>query len=309
MESQYTLLLGFSYSLRPDGGPGSYNRDIAADIRKWVSENSDATDHLLLAAQWEIVDALGPEYVGPDPFAAPPPLFDEDDIPDADGFIRLLKKGETAGARELALTLRNVLHEVGYESDEEDENTVFDHASPNATRLAIYLNRLLNDNTFYKRFRPNVELHDLHRPELGALGFEKREMPAEDGPLLPYQTIRVNRLIIESIVPSEDILKRGTYLSTRGVLEHVLAHFEDKLMQIQRVLVFGFPVHSPRCRRQTIESFWKAGRHIDPKHVADVRYVERSKWDTLQWDENTAQIWCRSLENWLDYEKMGQRRL
>ncbi len=309
MESQYTLLLGFSYSLCPDGKPGSYNRDIAADIRKWVSKNLNATDHLLLAAQWEIVDALGTEYVGPDPFVAPPPLFDEDDILDADGFIRLLKRGETAGVRELALTLRNVLHEVGYESDEKDENTIFDYASLNAMRLAIYLNPLLNDNTFYKRFRPNVELHDLHRPKLGALGFEKREMPAREESLLPCQTMRVNQLIIESIVPNDDILKRGTYLSTNRVLERVLTHFKEKLVQIQRVLVFGFPAHSPRCRRQTIESFWSVGRHIDPKDVVNVRYVERVKWNELPWDENTAQIWCRSLENWLDYEKMGQRRL
>lgn len=112
-----------------------------------------------------------------------------------------------------------------------------------------------------------------------------------------------------SIIPKEGILKRGTYLSTHGILERVLIHFQDKLSRIGQVKVFGFPAHSPRCRRQTIESFWNAGRNIDPNNVINVRYTDQSNWGILPWCKDTAQIWRRSPENWWDYEQMGQRRL
>jgi hypothetical protein len=172
----------------------------------------------------------------------------------------------------------------------------------------MYLNGLLSDPTMYKRFRPNVELHDLHRKPLGALGFEARQMPLGDTDLLRFQTIRVNRLIIEAVIPYEDVLKRAPYLSTDGVLDPVLKHYKDKLTRIQRVRVFGFPGHSPRCCRQTIEAFWRAGRRdIGAQNVEDVRAVPRDDWVTLPWDSTTAQIWCRSLRNSLDYEAMGDR--
>jgi hypothetical protein len=154
-----------------------------------------------------------------------------------------------------------------------------------------------------------VELHDLHRKPLGALGFEARQMPLGDAPLLPFQTIRVNRLIIEAVIPYEEVLQRSAYLSTDDVLRCVLDHFKDKLNRIQHVCVFGFPVHSPRCCRQTIESFWRVGRtDIGAQNVEDVRAVPRDRWEALPWDSTTAQIWCRSLRNLLDYEAIGIRR-
>ena len=308
MKPQYTLLLGFSYSLAPDGSPGSYNNEIASKLLDWVSNYSGPQDHLLLAAQWETVDALSKVYSGPLPFAVSPPSFEGKGILDADEFIRLIKKGETIGSRNLRDKLSELLTQVGYANDQQDNHIIFDQAALNSERLAIYLNRLLDDATFYQQFQMNVELHDLIRPDLGAVGFEVRQLPSGQENLLPFQTKRVNRLIIEAIIPS-NILKRGSYLSTHGVLEQVLTHFQDKLSQIEYVYVFGFPAHSPRCRRQTVEALWQAERYIDPTNVIDACFTHRKNWGQLPWDTNTAQIWCRSKQNWDDYEAMGLRRL
>ncbi|NJK34975.1 MAG: hypothetical protein HC919_08510 [Oscillatoriales cyanobacterium SM2_2_1] len=306
MDTQYTLLLGFSYSLAPDGSPGSYNQDIATAIRQWIAERG-SVDDVLLAAQWEIVDALTSQQSDVQPFAVSPPTFTASDVLDANRLAGLLRAGETAGARELAQLLLTSLGQVGYELD--GDAKLFDRVGLNAERLTMHLNGLLSDSTMYQRFRPNVELHDLHRTLLGALGFEARQMPLGESPLLPFQAMRVNRLIIEAVVPYEDILKRGTYLSTDGVLDQVLERYKDKLASIRHVCVFGFPGHSPRCRRQTIESFWRVGRRdIGVQDVEDVHAVPRDAWKTLPWDSTTAQIWCRNLRNWLDYEAMGLRR-
>ena len=98
-------------------------------------------------------------------------------------------------------------------------------------------------------------------------------------------------------------------MSTHGVLERVLTHFKDKLSQIENVYIFGFPAHTPRCRRQIIEALWKAGRYIDPQNDINACFMDRENWGKLPWDINTAQIWCRSLQNWLEYELMGLKRL
>lgn len=310
MSSQDTLLLGFSYSLAPDGSPGSYNRDIATAMSEWIDGQPEGADQPLIAAQWEIVDALAGQRTDiTRVFAASPPMFAATDIADPKGLVELLRAGETAAARELSRLFCASLREVGYDSEGSDDASIYDRAGLNAERLAMYLNGFLSDPTMYRGFRHNVELHDLQRKQLGALGFEARQLPLRDDPLGKYQAIRVNRLIIEAVIPHEDILKRGTYLSTDGVLDRALGYFKENLAAIRRVCVFGFPGHSPRCCRQTIESFWRAGRRdITAKDVEDVRAVPRDQWQTLPWDNTTAQIWCRSLENWQNYESMGLRR-
>ncbi len=68
--------------------------------------------------------------------------------------------------------------------------------------------------------------------------------------------------------------------------------------------VYGHPEHSPRCRRQLIEAAWAAGWNLEPDRVYDVN--KRQKWP---WDPTTAQMWCRSKQNWDDYERMGKARL
>jgi hypothetical protein len=264
-----------------------------------------------VAAQWEIVDALEAQgtWAGELPFVVPPPAFAPSDILDVNRLVGFLRAPDTQAARELSRLIADKLREVGYGPGDGDAAKVFDLAGLNAARLAMYLNRLLPDQKMYQKFRPNVELHDLHRTGLGALGFEARQMPIGEGSLLRYQAQRVNRLIIEAVIPYEDVLKRGTYLSTDGVLDQVLEKFKDKLARIERVCVFGFPAHTPRCCRQTIESFWRAGRtEIGAHHVQDVRWADKEKWESLPWDGKTAQIWCRNLRNWLDYEAMALRR-
>jgi hypothetical protein len=304
----YTLLLGFSYSLDPDGAPGSYNRAISAAMQQWLSNHDSAG--VLVAAQWEIVDALGEHYNGPPPFAVPPPAFTTEDIADADALIHLLKNPATPAARHLADTLCDLLQRVGYApaADGQEKIRILDQVNLTTERLAIYLNRLLDQTTFYTAFQGNVELHHLLRPAFGALGFEKRELPTGNAPLLPLQKKRINRLIIEAIVADEKILRRGSYLSTQGVLDRVLLQFQDKLGQIGKVQIFGFPAHSPLCRRLSIESLWKQGCFIDPQNVIDVSCQDPSQWHTLPWDANTAQIWCKSLQNWLDYVKLWHKQ-
>ena len=82
---------------------------------------------------------------------------------------------------------------------------------------------------------------------------------------------------------------------------------------IRYAFVFGHPEHSPRCRRQTIESGWEAGWNLTPSNVYDVNNSEANeikKWQGDQrWDLTTAQMWCRSKQNWDDYERMGKARL
>ena len=166
------------------------------------------------------------KYQGPEPFVVGPPHFTEDDFGDGDDtarakaaeeFIQILKKGETAGACALAHSVRELLIRNGYPYDSMDPCKIFDLAALNHKSVPIYLNQMLDDPTFYLKFRGNVELHDLYRSELGLIGVEKREMPAGKGDLLPYQARRVNRLIIEAICPDPRILQRSTYLSTQGV--------------------------------------------------------------------------------------------
>ena len=268
-------VLGFSYSLNPDGSPGSHNVTIARELGNRIAADHSAGLKPLLAAQWEIVGALGAMGTDYEGFAVPPPSFDA----------------------------------TGYPQKPADPNSVFDYAALNAERLALYLNRFLEDSTFHEGFFGDAELHDLHRTQLGSLGIEQRRMPAPSQSFLGFQKVRVNRLIIESIVPNPAILKRGSYLSTHGVLERVLRHFGERLAHIDQVAVFGFPAHSPRCRRQTIEALWSVGRTINVTNVTDACGRPPEEWATLPWDPGTAQVWCRSRQNWLDYEAMGINRL
>ncbi len=58
--------------------------------------------------------------------------------------------------------------------------------------------------------------------------------------------------------------------------------------------------------RQLIESGWAAGWKLEPERVWDVNAGKEGEW---QWDPTTAQLWCRSKQNWEDYERMGKARL
>jgi hypothetical protein len=143
MDSPYTLLLGFSCSLAPDGSPGSYNKDIAAAMCQWIAQRGGIGDDVLLAAQWEIVDALKSQHDDVLPFAVKPPTFKPSDVINANRLVSLLRARETEGARELSKLLCVSLRRVGYESHDDAE--LLDRAGLNAERLVMYLNGLLSD--------------------------------------------------------------------------------------------------------------------------------------------------------------------
>jgi hypothetical protein len=303
MDSPQTLLLGFSFSMDPDGSPGSYNEAIADAMRERIAKYSVGVN-ALLAAQWEIVDALANRH--PDDkqpfedktftFVAEPPKFKASDVLDAAHLVRLLREPKTDGARKLSEQLCECLRQVGHRPD--SDARLLERAHLDGTRLAAYLNRLLSDSEMYKKFHSKVELHNLHRKDKGALGFEARQMPSSKGKLLKFQTMRVNRFIIEAVIPDERVLRRSTYLNTQGVLDNTLDHFKDKVQRITKVCVFGFPAHSPHCRRLTIESFWNKGISLKPQDVEDVPAGEPL------WNPKTAQMWCRSCGTHEDYCNM-----
>ncbi len=347
----HSLLVGFAYSLTPDGFPGKYNEKIAdrmKDAINKVKERDKPEDRPWIGMQWEIFDALESKVkeqkddnlldllreLVPFTHVAGPPLFDRDDIKNPEVIVAQLKaalsdsekekagqpltKASTKAARILAKRIAQDLKKIGYRKDPEGD--IFDAAMFDNVKLIQYFNRLLDDPYFYNNFYvelfyyvelfPVVELHDLYRTNLGSIGVERRQLPEfkPDSPLGRFQKLRVNRLILEAIFPDEEVLKRGEYLSTRGVLEKLLPKAKrDK--DIKYAYVFGHPKHSPRCRRQLIESAWEAGLRLNPNNVLDVMKLDAMKGRVWDWDTTTAQMWCRTDQNWKDYERMGRARL
>jgi len=311
--SRCTLMIGFSFSLAPDGAPGTYNEKIAQGIREELKK-ANHQNGPWVGVQWEIYDAIEEldqesndnfkaiDFI-PETHVVAPPLFQAEDFKNVEAIINLIRRGATHVLRTLRGKLEELLEQVGYAS--------FDDALPllDARKLALFLNRLLEERKFFEDFVGDVELHDLHRSGLGSLGVEKRVMPNpnsyQEG-LRRFQARRVNRLIIEAIIPDPEILKRGQYLSTQGVIDQLLSQVEREEREIQYVLVYGHPEHSPRCRRQLIETAWERGWKLEVNDVIDVYNEQQRRW---KWDPETAQMWCRSKKNWDDYEKMGKERL
>ena len=48
-----TLMIGFAYSLTPDGSPGSYNRALAESIKNDIDSGMD---NAWIGMQWESTD-------------------------------------------------------------------------------------------------------------------------------------------------------------------------------------------------------------------------------------------------------------
>ena len=129
------------------------------------------------------------------------------------------------------------------------------------------------------------------RPELGFLGLEKRRLPHKadypDG-LYPYQAMRVNRLIMETILTPQ-ILKRGKYLGLMGVLRQIFAEIDAEYFDA--VWVYGHPVHQDWCLR--LSQAFLAEKEVELKGA--------NQDDSINWDAQTSQVWCKSLENWERY--------
>lgn len=298
--AQRTLLLGFSYSMTPDGSPGSYNEIIARSIRAALRKAATHGTFPWTGMQWEIFDAIvdhdqtdtfkvAPHI--PESRVAPPPRIKADEITFAE-FRDFLLAGATKACREL----RNKLENLGCPN--------LAAAALDADNLARYLNELLNDRNDFREYDGTLELHDLHRAHLGSVGTEKRTLPqgaAYPNGLRRFQALRVNRLIIEAICPNRDTLKGGKYLSAKGVLDLLLPQATQDCVEIEHIFVYGHPHHSPRCKCQTEENL--SGRGLAASAVYDIH--QGQDWP---WDPSTAQVWCRSLDNWTDYENMGKKR-
>jgi hypothetical protein len=282
MTNSPDLLIGFAFSLMPDGEPGSYNEKLAAHLSNLLEDHHSAKGELpQVALQWEIADAL--ETLHPDLtdeitnqnklLIVTPPAFLASDIEEG-----LFDDALIDGELEHCKTLQHYLDGISVVS------------------LTGRLNRLLDDAKFYEKFS-GLELANLVRPSLGDLFTEDRSLPLQDHyphGLRRYQRIRVNRLIIESVVDEPEILKRGRYLSTTGVIDSVLDHCLNHDQEINNISVVAHPHHSPRCVEQTTQAL--AARKLDISVRGEMQDVGFS------WDSSSAQVWCRSLSNWNQYE-------
>jgi hypothetical protein len=297
-----TLLIGFAYSLTPDGAPGSYNRALAASIKKDID---GGIDNAWIGKQWEIYDALEelcaergetvPVDVVPLSLVATPPPFSSSEIRHPNEFIAFIKRNEAGPVTVFRHKLLNVITSVGH-------TDVQNIRAPNneilKEVLAAYLNSMLHDPFFYQSFAKDVELKPLVRQAKDREWREERVMPTRHeypNGLRRFQRQRVNRLIIEAIIP-EDILKRGGYLSTRGVLDQIVPEIGRAGRDITTVRVYGHPAHRPRCRRQFLEYVWNEGWPLSSDQVTFGHMYEF-------WDSGTAQQWCRSRDEWDQYEK------
>lgn len=168
--------------------------------------------------------------------------------------------------------------------------------------IAEQLNSLLDEANFYEGFGP-FKLNNLERPELGELFTEYRSLPrSSDYPLglSQFQRKRINRLIIERLVDDVDIVRPGRYLSTAGVIDFVANQLlNHSPTHLQKIGIVAHPLHAPRCIEQTKQA-------MSAKQSNANIYAEGPDQEIL-WDEATAQIWCRSLSNWSNYEKIVQK--
>jgi hypothetical protein len=272
-----------------DGAPGSYNEKLAAHLSRLLEDHQSAKGELpQVALQWEIADAL--EAIHPDLtdeitnqnklLVVRPPTFLTNEVEEG-----LFDDELIDGESEHHKTLQRCLEAISGGS------------------ITGRLNRLLDDAKLYEKFS-GLELANLVRPSLGDLFTEVRSLPLQDHyphGLRRYQRIRVNRIIVESVVDEPEILKRGGYLSTTGVIDSVLDHLLHHDQEISNISVVAHPLHSARCVEQSTLAL--AARKLDVSVQGEMQNVDFS------WDSSSAQIWCRSLSNWNQYEAVVRKLL
>ena len=280
------MIIAFSFSLMPDGAPGAYNHAIACQLAERLDAGLLKSEQSLVALQWEIADALEDSFPALSRtmhdearlIVVKPPAFLPTDIDQA-RFVAQLENVGSDNNRVLADSINLA----------QGENT------------QQKLNFLLTDARLYERFQ-HLELDNLIRPQHGDLLSEYRKLPEvlshADG-LRRYQRIRVNRLIIESIVKDKEVLKRGQYLSTGGVVEQVCEDCKRRGQVFQDVQVIAHPLHLPRCIKQLQQTFISQGLNVNVS--------EAGLFTIPPWDDTGAQVWCRSLSNWLQYEEIVLR--
>ena len=294
------LMIGFSFSLWPDSSPGRCNEWIAKSMRADLARCSPRVQPWV-GVQWEIFDALedlntfsfvAARFV-PERAIAGPACFYRSDIRDGSGFVDLLREGKFPAVRRLAESLKPTLDAS--------------QGPPDSAQLCAALNRIIDDRWLFEAFDGLVELTDLdrrvERPELSFLGTEKRRLPTKGfypKGLRKFQARRVNRLLIEAIVP-EGILARGEYLDADQVARHVLGTLD--VPSIRAVWLYAHPHHRDRCKQRTLVALrdrgWTGGD--DDLQFGD----DAGDWDaTHSWDADSAQVWCRSRENWEAYSRL-----
>jgi hypothetical protein len=338
------LVLGFAYSLTPEGAPGLYNRILAQTIiTDWVGRNP------WIGVQWEIRDAMDDprlysdllnqlnqhtprttallNRLGSSPVTfnsqgvhtAPPcdPIAAKKEGKDAVDWRafrqRLQDSLDTNGdpaVAALAETVAAIAKQVGYTGT--DDKAVLQAAIYSSEQVAVYLNRLTQtEQNFHRRFwwgnEAILELHDRQRQGFGPVGFEGRDLPANERNLGQYQNQRVNSLIVEAICPERSILPEPGYLSTRGVLQHLFSEMPNNRRDFDRVFIYGSPVHSARCKRQFIEFAWSVDWSVDPGQITIIYFGDDMSDCGWIWDEETAQVWCRSKAGWDAYETNNAR--
>lgn len=280
------LIIGFAFSLMPDGAPGSYNLDLARRVVRDIDESPLKSP--FLALQWEIADALWDlepkrmsEWEAQNRlFVVSPPRISAQDVQGAQ-----LKDFLSSSASPFCAQILRAVKAV-----EVDE-------------IHGGLNDFLDDPLFFRKFS-GLDLVNLERAELGDLFTEHRSLPKDDAyqdGLRRYQKLRINRLILESVIPDPDSLRRGRYLSTPGVLEAVLEQCFYAQLKFDRIRIFAHPEHAARCRQQTQTSLEKRG-------LDTALELDRSA-EGISWDSTTAQVWCRSQSNWDTYEARVQQWL
>jgi hypothetical protein len=284
MKTSPDIILAFAFSLSSDGSPGSYNERLAGQLHQYLEENQ-SDDLPLIALQWEIADALHSHYPSlvssldnqQKLFVVEPPRFEVSEFDEAQ-----IESWFEINLGEADQTLADCLTLIGGSS------------------TLARLNKFLESDILYKKFL-NIDFGNLVRPNLGEGFTEHREIPLESNytnGLKPYQRLRVNRLIIETIIHDRDILEAGKYLSTPSVIDTLLKHCLTTNHTFENILLVAHPLHLPRCIKQTNDAF--TARKLETNITGQLT------GDDFPWDSSSAQVWCRSLANWQHYESIVQ---
>jgi hypothetical protein len=277
----------------------------------------DVSSRPYVAVQWEIYDALKDlgcpvsAYI-PDNLVIPPPRFTEEDILSRGKLLELLTTPYTPAE----YALFREIQKAGSWPALHTHIQKCEQFKISKTDLANLLNDLLADGKerLYKEFTGVLDLHDLHRADKGPVGLEKRRLPdtgpGEDGALRRFQAKRVNRLIVEEIIPERlvhqfggaetnvGILKRGQYLNVDGVATACLHQIKQNGHVIERIFVYGHPEHRDWCKLTTST---RAAKLLGVP-AANVLLGDTSSWSNAEmWDSLSAQLWCRSQGNWRYY--------
>lgn len=284
MTEEPDLIIAFAFSLTPDGAPGSYNRTLAQYLEiLFAAYQDNSKGWPYLGVQWEIADALStrnPSLIQAlsdlgKLIVVEPPTFSANEV-DEEKLVHSLGEKNSKNHKLLHRWLTN---------------------TPGRS-ITEQLNNVLKEEKFYEDFE-KLDLANLTRPQLGYSFTEHRALPrSQDYPsgLGQYQRKRINRLVIERIVDDEQILQRGRYLSTTGVLDFILEHMPTPY---RRVGIVAHPLHAPRCIEQS--------RSTISARVARANIYAEGPHKDIAWDNKTAQVWCRSLSNWNNYEKVVQK--